>query len=211
MTQLYLIEHAAAAGYEKGRSTSVDPGLSAKGIAQAERLRERLATTGEIRGDVLISSPLARARETAEIIAPALGLTAELDEQFEEFRLGECEGLSDEEILKMHGGETFTLDEQPFRRVAPGGDSLAEFRMRICAAFDRVTREYDGKTVVIVCHGRVIETSFVYCLGLAMLKTWPIHVRGTSITHWGKGAASSGEESLWRLYRHADQAHWLNT
>lgn len=210
MTHLYLIEHAAAAGYEKGRSTSVNPGLSAEGITQAERLRDRLAATGEIQGDVLISSPLARARETAEIIAPALGLTAEIDEQFEEFRLGECEGLSDAEILAMRGGEAFTLDEQPFRRVAPSGDSLAEFRMRICAAFDRVTREYEGKTLVIVCHGRVIETSFVYCLGLSMLRTWPIHVSGTSITYWYRSTAFYERRPQWHLYRHADQTHWLN-
>jgi probable phosphoglycerate mutase len=168
---------------KKGRSTSVNPGLSAEGVAQAERLRDRLAATGEIRGDVLIFSHLAQVRETAEIIAPALGLPVVIDEQYEEFRLGECEGLSDEEILEMHGGESFALDEQPFRKVAPGGDSLAEFRMRICAVFDRITREYEGKTVVIVCHDRVIEASFVHCLGLNVLQSWPIHVYNTSITH----------------------------
>jgi 2,3-bisphosphoglycerate-dependent phosphoglycerate mutase len=205
VTHLYLIEHAAAMGYKKGRSTSVNPGLSPEGIAQAERLRERLAATGKIGGDVLISSHLARAKETAEIIAPALRLPVVIDEQCEEFRLGECEGLSDEEILQMRGGESFTLDEQPFRKVAPSGDSLATFRMRICATFDRITRDYEGKTVVIVCHGWVIETSFVYCLGLSMLKSWPIHVQSTSITHWYR---DDGRRQ-WHLYRHADQAHWL--
>jgi broad specificity phosphatase PhoE len=63
---------------------------------------------------------------------------------------------------------------------------------------------------LIVCHGGVIETSFVYCLGLNMLKTWPIHVRGTSITHWYRGTVPFERgEPLWHLYRHADQAHVL--
>ena len=91
---------------KKGRSTSVNPGLSAEGVAQAERLRDRLAATGEIRGDVLIFSHLAQVRETAEIIAPALGLPVVIDEQYEEFRLGECEGLSDEEIIRALPPET---------------------------------------------------------------------------------------------------------
>ena len=48
-------------------------GLSDLGRQQAERLRDRLARTGEVAGDRLYASNFARARETAEIIAPALG------------------------------------------------------------------------------------------------------------------------------------------
>ena len=43
-------------------------------MRQAERLRDRLAATGEIRADVLLSSTLLRASQTAELVAPALGL-----------------------------------------------------------------------------------------------------------------------------------------
>lgn len=55
-------------------------------MTQAERLRDRLARTGEITADVLIASPLPRARQTAEMLAPALGLMVTLDAEMEEWR-----------------------------------------------------------------------------------------------------------------------------
>ena len=57
-----------------------DEGLTERGRLQAARLRDRLAATGEIAADVLIASPLARARQTAEIIAPALALPIIFDD-----------------------------------------------------------------------------------------------------------------------------------
>ena len=60
MTHLYLIRHGEALGAVK-RIIGNTP-LSPFGITQAERLRDRLAATGEIAADVLISSTLVRAR-----------------------------------------------------------------------------------------------------------------------------------------------------
>jgi probable phosphoglycerate mutase len=73
MTHLYLIRHGDyAVGLEGGRYG--DQGLTPLGVRQAERLRVRLATTGEIKADALIASPLLRARQTAEVLASTLGL-----------------------------------------------------------------------------------------------------------------------------------------
>src|SRR5438270_13258120 len=86
MTHLYLIRHGEALGAVK-RIIGNTP-LSPFGITQAERLRDRLAATGEIAADVLISSTLVRARQTAEIIAPALGLPIIFDDEVHELRDG---------------------------------------------------------------------------------------------------------------------------
>src|SRR5262249_22253167 len=78
MTNLYLIRHADYTfGLEDGKYR--DLGLTPLGVKQAELLRDRLATTGEIKADVLIASTMPRARQTAEILAPALGLPVVLD------------------------------------------------------------------------------------------------------------------------------------
>src|SRR5437588_12763268 len=92
MTHLYLIRHGAALGAVK-RIIGNTP-LSPFGITQAERLRDRLAATGEIAADVLISSTLVRARQTAEIIAPALGLPILFDDEVQEMRPGVADGMS---------------------------------------------------------------------------------------------------------------------
>ena len=119
MTQLYLIRH--------GETMSAiqrlvgDAGLSPLGIMQAKRLRDRLAATREIAADVLISSTYLRAQQTAQIIAPALGLPVILDDSIQEMRPGEVEGMQVDEFRKKFGEPDF--EEQPFRPLAPGAES----------------------------------------------------------------------------------------
>jgi 2,3-bisphosphoglycerate-dependent phosphoglycerate mutase len=216
MTHLYLIRHAQADGRKPGIVGSAipyDAGLSPLGIIQAERLRDRFAETSEIPADVLISSPLLRAKETAEIIAPALGLPVIVDDEVQELNLGDGEGLIFEELWEKYGG--FGLDHEPFRRVATNSESWAEFTLRACGALDRLIRAYDGKTIVIVCHGRMIDASFVYFLGLSTFKQLPIVLdhHYTSITHWYRGYFDgyAWQESRWCLKRYNDHDHLLDS
>ena len=210
MTHLYLIRHGQADGLKPGIAGSQPPdaGLSVLGKEQAERLRERLAT-GEIHADVLISSPLRRALETAETIAPALGLPVLIDDEVQELNLGECEGLSEEEIGERFG--RVYMEREPFRQLGLSGDSRASFYVRIARAFDRLLREYEGKTLVIVCHGGVLDALFVYLLGLSPFKQSPLilHMSNTSITHLYRGLFSHNDkrEPLWALKTFNDCSH----
>ena len=98
LTHLYLIRHGDfTIDLKDGKH--LDLGLMPLGVSQAERLRDRLATTGEISADVLIASTLPRARQTAEILAPALGLRVVLDEAVEEWR-NEDGSLSPNEFME---------------------------------------------------------------------------------------------------------------
>src|SRR5437763_12499587 len=142
MTHLYLIRHGEALGAVK-RIIGNTP-LSPFGITQAERLRDRLAATGEIAADVLISSTLARARQTAEIIAPALGLPILFDDEVHELRDGASEGMHVEEYRKKYGEVNFR--QTPFRQVAPSGENWGQFALRVGTALDRILREHEGKT-----------------------------------------------------------------
>src|SRR4051812_50178756 len=75
MTRLFLIRHgesvAQVEGFVSGHNTC--RGLSDLGFRQVQALRDRLASTGEIQADVLLTSILPRAIQTAETIAPAIG------------------------------------------------------------------------------------------------------------------------------------------
>ncbi|MBZ0289267.1 MAG: histidine phosphatase family protein, partial [Anaerolineae bacterium] len=84
MTHLFIIRHGQY--LEDDAHPIINPALSPEGITQAERLRDRLAVSGEIKADVLISSPLLRAKQTADIIAPALGVPVIIDPDMEEWR-----------------------------------------------------------------------------------------------------------------------------
>ena len=97
MTHLYLIRHGhSIEGLEDGKYR--DLGLSPEGISQSERLRDRLARTGEIKPDLFISSIERRAHETAKILSPVLNQSLLLDKQFVEWRSNDG-SLSPEEFM----------------------------------------------------------------------------------------------------------------
>jgi probable phosphoglycerate mutase len=204
MTDLYLIRHGEALGAV--HDIIGNTALSSLGILQAERLRDRLAATGEIAADVLISSTFERARQTAEIIAPALGLPILFDDEVQELRDGVGGGIHVDEYRAKFGEVNFR--ETPFRQVAPDGENWGQFVLRVSTALDRIIHEYDGKTIVIVCHGGVIGVSFLYFIGAGSLQ-YPqagFDTDNTSITHWARRSAS-GRSARWRLKCYNDDMH----
>ncbi len=204
MTNLYLIRHGQA-------TTQVsdilrDEGLTPLGIAQAERLRDRIAATGEIAADVLIASTLPRARQTAEIIAPALARPILFDDEVQELRIGDAEGMHVDEFRAKFGG--YNVEEFPFKPVATGGENWGMFALRVGTALDRIIHEHEGKTIVVVCHGGVIDCSFLYFFGMntLVLPETRFYTHNTSITHWRK-SAPFGRTPHWRLVRYNDDMH----
>lgn len=205
MTDLYLIRHGEALGAI--HDIIGDTALSPLGILQAERLRDRLAATGEIAADVLISSTFERARQTAGIIAPALEQPIILDDEVQELRDGASEGMHVDEYRAKYGEVNFR--ETPFRQVAPAGENWGQFVLRVCTALERIVREHEGKTIVVVCHGGVIGVSFLYFFGIGGLQQYPLagfDTHNTSITHWARRSIS-GRQPRWRLKSYNDDMH----
>lgn len=203
-TNLYLIRHGESISAVKHIIGNL--GLTELGVTQAEHLRDRLAGTGEIAADVLISSTLLRARQTAEIIAPALRLPILFDEEVEEMRVGEAEGMTDAQMRQTFG--IVNAEEDPFKPIAPGGESWVQFMQRMGRALYRISHQYEGKTIVVVCHGGIIEGSFYYFFGLSTLQGPQAHfsTRNTSITHWQQ-TAPKDRPARWHLKKYDDDVH----
>jgi probable phosphoglycerate mutase len=190
-----------------------DRGLNELGVLQAQRLRDRLAATGEINADALIASTLPRAMQTAQIIAPALGLEVIPDDAVQELSVGEADGLSVKEYIERYG--LFKDSRQdPYTPLAPGGDSWGSFVTRVGAALHRIADTHEGKSVVIVCHGGVVDSSLLLGLGMATIAPalGQFHTRNTSITEWERGFPSNvwdggGAIKRWRLLRYNDDLH----
>jgi probable phosphoglycerate mutase len=138
--------------------------------------------TGEITADVLISSTLPRARQTAEIIAPALGLPIIFDDDVQEQSVGDLDGMRWDEVESQIADNR----QEPFKPFGPGGENWGQFVLRVGTALDRILHEHDGKTIVIVCHGGVIDASFLFFFGINTLvpPVTAFHTRNTSITLW---------------------------
>lgn len=206
MTHLYLIRHGEAWGNVEPvlAGPRGDKGLTPRGVAQAERLRDRLAL-GELKIDVLIASTLPRARQTAEIIQPALGLPIVLDDEVQELRIGEADGMTNHEAWAKFGQPDF--DANPLRPIAPGGESWPSFMLRVGTALTRITAEHAGRSIMVVCHGGVIDGSFVHFFQMPSLIVPPtdFHTRNTSITHWERVERRS--RTMWRINSYNDIAH----
>ena len=135
-------------------------GLSEHGRTQVERLRDRLARTGELAdATVLYASTLPRAIETAEILNDALGgLDLRTDERLCELHPGEADNMTfvDYESTYYAEGSGRWRDD-PTVPTAPGGESWTGFVERVRAGLDDLTREHAGETIVVACHGGVVD------------------------------------------------------
>jgi probable phosphoglycerate mutase len=199
LTSIYLIRHGDYDELVDGKPVE-DPGLSPKGARQANFLRDRLAHTGEIQADALISSPARRARETAEILGPALGAAVALDTNLEEWR---CDrgALSNEEFNARW--RNVSEAQRPYFQWVEGGESFVELTARVQLALNRIWQEHEGKTIVLVTHGGVIQASFAYFFNLSATTVPGIATENTAMTHWSRAA----EASRWTLTRHNDHGH----
>jgi probable phosphoglycerate mutase len=177
-------------------------GLSALGKSQAERLAHRLEETGELTVDTLIASNFERAIETAHIIAPAVGgLDVEVDAAFGEHDPGaDIDGMTFMAYVEKFGTPDWSGD--PHVDIFPGGETTAQFHLRVGAALSRITREHVGKTVVIVCHGGVIDMAFRHLVHAPVTGVFELNTVNTSITQF-----RSSPSGRWQLVRYNDAAH----
>src|SRR5436309_13846204 len=141
-------------------------GLTDWGREQANALRDFLSVSGRVLADVLLSSVIPRAIETAEIIAPGLGIDAfGRDCDLCEVHTGEADGLEWAEWGVRYG--SFDMEAEPDRVFAPEGESWNSFHERVRQVLERLAREYEGRTAVAVCHGGVITASVHVLLGIS--------------------------------------------
>jgi 2,3-bisphosphoglycerate-dependent phosphoglycerate mutase len=185
--------------------------LTDRGRAQVRVLADRLAETGELAGaDVLYSSVLPRAVETAALLAPALGgaqgdvMEVIQECAFCELHPGTADGLDWSEFSTRFGNPDW--DAEPDREIAPGGESWTGFVRRVADALDVVAARHPGGLVVVACHAGVIESSLLSKLPIiagtngARLK---LRTQHASLTTW------EVVDGQWKLLGYNDGAHHL--
>ncbi|MGC4046868.1 MAG: histidine phosphatase family protein [Armatimonas sp.] len=207
VTDLYLVRHAQAIVNLSGvlAGPKGDTGLTELGVQQAEALRDRLKTSGEIKPDTFLASSLPRARQTAEIIAPAFGVQPTLEDDLQEFRVGpDADGLALEEYKARFGWLDF--EEDPFTETDPGAESWALFQVRVARTLTRIVREHAGKVIVCVTHGGVVDGAFGYFFGLSphVPPRVRLYTENASLTRW------QYHEGRWRLVFYNDTHHLKN-
>ena len=174
--------HAGFSGVIGGQTGCA--GLTDLGRRQAEALRDHLAASGRVRADTLLVSVIPRAIETAQIIAPALGLEIARHEcDLCEVHTGDADGLAWEEYDVRYG--SFDMEAEPDRVFAPEGESWNSFHDRVQQMLGRLAAEHPDETVVAVCHAGVIMASLRGLLGFSASGTGAqLRPSNTGLTEW---------------------------
>jgi len=206
-TRLVLVRHgesvATAERYIGGHRTC--RGLTDLGRRQAAALRDRWAQHLDITPDILVASHFPRAIETAQIIAPALGnLEMHIEPGVGEHDPGPlCDGMTyDDYVAKYGPGLTW---EDPFRNIFEDGETMSAFHHRAASALYALANMHAGKTVVVVCHGGVVDVAFRSLLRLPIAGVFELKTLNTSITSFER--AGQSDPTKWVIERYNDAAH----
>jgi broad specificity phosphatase PhoE len=157
-----------------------DVPLSELGARQAEALGQALRSR---RISAVYTSPLERARRTAEIAAAGLGLPLTAVHDLRELSLGDWEGLTVEEVSAQPGDPYARWVRDPVACLPPGAEPLSEVQVRVVRAMaDIADAHANGQDVLVVCHGGVISAYLAHCLGLPLSSIWRLTLSNGSIT-----------------------------
>jgi broad specificity phosphatase PhoE len=161
-TKVFLIRHGVTPWHAEKRVLGQrDVPLSPAGVEQAEATAAALASVklGEV-----LSSPLQRAIQTAEIIGRAAGIEVARDPRLIDFKLGRWTGMSYDEVAATEDYQEFI--RHPEAMSIPGGESLDEIKRRSVAAVEQALSDCpSGDAVAIVTHAGIIRVLLVHYMG----------------------------------------------
>ncbi|GAB3128044.1 hypothetical protein GCM10027289_06530 [Tsukamurella serpentis] len=178
-TRLILLRHGQTpASVRRLYSGRGNPSLTDLGREQARQAAELLRG---VHIDTVLSSPLDRALQTAEIVTAGRGLTVETEDGLIETDFGAWEGLS--------FGEARERDEQVHRQwlgdtavAPPGGESFDEVHGRVAALLERIVGESAGRTVLLVSHVTPIKTVLRIALDSGPQLLYRLHLDLASVS-----------------------------
>jgi probable phosphoglycerate mutase len=170
----YLIRHGESVSNAAGRvQGQEDVELSATGLAQAQSVavwsRSLLESTNGPPVEELWSSPLRRARETAEAIAAATGLPLHIDEQLRELHAGIFQGHLWADLEARFPDEVARWRSGDADYAIPGGESRAQLAARGRAVLENLAAR-SARGMIVVAHGGILTAA----LGNLVGKTHPL-------------------------------------
>ncbi len=172
-TELFLVRHGQSMTNIYNNLVSYDPNLTALGWAQALRAGEYMAR--EFPVDVVISSPLRRARSTALAIAHAQGLEVIEMAGLEEFFAAFYSEMPLHHPTRPWWGRT---DWSPTSEQAP---AFTAFRNRVLNALAEILETWAGKRICLVSHGGTMGVITAAMVGSKQLSVWQ---HNTGISHF---------------------------
>ncbi len=189
MTRIILIRHGQTAWNKVERIRGqVDIPLDETGLAQARATAKRVAEDWQ--PSAVVSSPLQRAVQTAEIIAHEVGQEVSPEPGLLDIDFGEWQGLSPTDIRDRWPKTATAWLSAPHTVSFPGGESLDCVKQRSMAALQALIERYSGEEIVAVAHTVVNRVVMCAVLGLDNSHYWRIgqDTCAINVFRWHRGA-----------------------
>lgn len=189
ITKIYFVRHGQTkANKYRLLFGKLDWDLNKKGVKQAKKVANRLI---RIRAGVnpapifhyIISSPLERAKHTAEIISKKIKIPRIIvDKDLIEKSEGTWEGKSFWEVRSEDPKGYYKWVRDPFKNKPPGGESVLDLTKRVKRFYKTVLKKYLGKNIIVVAHSGPIRLFILSLLKASIDKFWYLKIECGSIT-----------------------------
>lgn len=179
--ELYLVRHGETeSNTEKRYRGWTESPLTPEGIRQAEEVGYFLAGQNIKR---LFCSDLKRAEKTARVIGAGSGLEPVVTPLLREINFGHWEGFTYDELEMKFGDAIRLWFDDPFKRAAPGGETLTDVYMRMEKFLVQLINETsDGERIAAVSHGGSIRALLFKILNPGKNNFWDIKIDNASVS-----------------------------
>lgn len=144
---------------------------------------------------LVVTSPLRRARECAEVLVEQTGVLLRIDADWSELDFGAMDGLRHEEIAldrELRAARTAFLAD-PCASSLPGGEPWAAFDSRISRALKRLVNEVEAQPVLVISHAGAIRAAISVACGIALAALWAVRISHGTRVRLRLGSDASGK------------------
>jgi probable phosphoglycerate mutase len=167
MLKIGLVRHAATQwNLEKKIQGRTDIPLCTEGMLQAERWGNILKGQHY---DLILSSPMIRAQQTAQIVSDVLGIDVVCARDLREQDFGQWEGRRITDIRKETPGEIEFQESRGWEFCPPGGEDRVTVLRRASDAIKKASQAHDGRHILLVTHSSVIKILIYKAQGRSFL------------------------------------------
>ena len=173
-TLIFLVRHGECEGNIRGMFRGrADFPLNKRGLVQAQDLAREFK---KIPVKYIYSSPLYRARQTAEAIGQQCGVEIKIEESFNNIELGSWEGRFMKEIAEQYPEEWELWVHNPEKLKVKDMETLYDVRKRAKTCLDNLVSKHSAETLAVVSHRAVLKPLIAACLNIASPYFWKIHL-----------------------------------
>lgn len=182
MKKIYLARHGESIWNTlKIVQGQKDVPLTDKGKLQAKLLGQRLAKENI---DIIYTSDLSRAYETAKIISEVVNVEVVIMKEFREINFGIWEGLSKEDLLDRYKEEYELWLSEPEKLAVEGAETLLELQQRTIGGINKIINSKDNKynNILVVSHGAAIKALILGLLDISLSNYKNLALGNTSLS-----------------------------